>query len=71
MTQYATAPDPIPSGAPYLTPGKRYAILDSKAGPASSLFSILDNDGDILICLLNGCHHLEGDWTIEDGEGTP
>ncbi len=71
MTHYATAPDPIPSRASYLTPGKRYEIRNSRGNPANTLFEITDDSGVTIACLASGCCHLEGDWLITDDEDTP
>ncbi len=62
MTRYAIAPDVIPEGVDYLTPGKRYEISDE--GDVD--FHIIDDEGDVDFCLKEGCAHIEGDWLIVD-----
>lgn len=46
----------------YLTPGKEYKVI---IGNFKS-FNIIDDDGDELYCLLEGCAHIEyNDWIIK------
>lgn len=46
----------------YLTAGKEYAVVESGGGN----FTIIDDDGDELYCLLEGCAHIEyNDWIIK------
>ncbi len=70
MTRYAIAPNELPDGVGYLTPGKRYEMFDE--GDAS--FGIKADTGWDTLCLKEGCAHIEGDWTFVDGdadEATP
>ena len=70
MTIYAIAPRAIPDGVDYLTPGQRYSVFNED----DSSFDIKCDDDDTLFCLKKGCAHIQGDWTIVDGdadEATP
>ena len=57
MTTYAKAPKGV-SIAPYLTPGATYKVL---AGINNDMFTINDDDGEMLYCLWSGCGHIKGD----------
>jgi len=47
----------------YLTPGKEYPIIEID----ESVFNIVSDEGDIVICRFKGCHHLNGgDWIITE-----
>ncbi len=70
MTRYAIAPNELPDGADHLTPGKRYEVF--KENDIS--FHISSDEGGLSFCLKVYCAHIEGDWTIVDGdadEATP
>ena len=64
MTLYAIAPDSSPDGTDYLTPGKRYTVLENHSNGVNIVFYITDDGGRKLICLLKDCAHLGGDWTL-------
>lgn len=45
----------------YLTDGKEYEAMER----SDYSLLIIDNDGDSILCLLSGCHHLNGgSWEI-------
>jgi hypothetical protein len=48
----------------YLVAGERFEIIDSNL--ILNTFSILDRQGEFLICLTKNCCHLDGlDWILE------
>lgn len=53
----------VPSGAEdYITAGKQYSIVTVEI---SGLFDIIDDEGDVISCVLDSCCHLEGlNWSI-------
>ena len=54
---YAIAPEGCPE---YLTAGKAYEVIEA---PGSSRgFEVVDDDGDRIFCLWEGCAHVKGDW---------
>lgn len=56
---YAVAYD-MPASTPYFIAGKEYPVFDDHIGS----FRVADEDGESLLCLWEGCAHLEGgDWT--------
>lgn len=61
----------VPAENPYLTAGRPYPVISD----GGALFTIIDNDGDALICRWNGCAHLRGgSWTsieIDERIGVP
>ena len=64
MKKYAIAPEGVEKYSSYLTPGKKYEALFEY--PMDSRFGIIDDEGDILICLRNYCNHLPigTNWTF-------
>ncbi len=64
MTRYAIAPNELPDEADHLTPGKRYEVLEE----SDTSFYIMCDEDDPIFCLKEGCSHIEGDWTIVDGD---
>lgn len=52
--------DSVPAGLGYLTDGKAYDILEDDG----RLFTIVDDQGDEIDCLWEGCAHLDGgNWS--------
>ncbi len=64
MTRYAIAPNELPDEVDYLTPGKRYEVLEE----SDISFHIMCDEGWHSFCLKIGCAHIEGNWTIVDGD---
>ena len=57
---YAVA-ESVPDDVPYLTAGKRYAVLDSDN---KNQVRITDDEGDVVFISWNDCAHLNGgNWT--------
>ena len=58
---YAVAPLRI--FVPYLTPGKRYRIVDGIS--IDDEFRIICDNGEEINCVLDECNHLHGlDWGV-------
>lgn len=50
---------------PFLTKGKKYKALNVYVGDTSISFNIIDDNGRMCFCLLEGCGYLGGnDWKI-------
>lgn len=58
-----------PDGTKNLTKNKMYEVFNvSKIlGQIGYCFSITDNDGETLFCLLNGCSHIDyKNWKVKE-----
>jgi len=50
----------------YLTSNKEYIALDFSIGLEINSFSVVDDEGDTIYCIENGCSHLKGqNWIIK------
>lgn len=57
---------PTHSGG-YITKGRKYKVLGVHISPVKIGFSIIDDEGDTIICRLKGCRHIGGlDWEIAE-----
>ncbi len=52
--------------ANYLTAGKEYEVTAVGEFPFDGMiaFDIVDDDGDTIHCLSEGCYHIGGHWTL-------
>jgi hypothetical protein len=60
--KYVIAPEECEN---YLTPGKKYKIINKNTFAPEFAFEIVSDKGNTIYCLYKGCEHLfGGDWII-------